>query len=96
MNISGGYIYYKYSDREKLLYHYIDGATEYVTLNYSYTPNNLTIIEANNRYGSYVNPQGKSHSNINMSISAMHKFMNKRLIVSIAAIDPFGLQVYLI
>ncbi len=94
LNISGGYIYYKYSDREKLLYHYIDGATEYVTLNYSYTPNNLTIIEANNRYGSYVNPQGKSHSNINMSISAMHKFMNKRLIVSIAAIDPFGLQKY--
>jgi len=94
LNISGGYIYYKYSDREKLLYRYIDGATEYATLNYSFTPNNLTIIEANNRYSSYVNPQGKSHSNINMSISAMHKFFNKRLVVSIAAIDPFGLQKY--
>jgi hypothetical protein len=94
VNISGGYIYYKYSDKEKLLYRYVDGATEYVTLNYSYTPNSLTIIEANNRYSSYVNPQGKSHSNINMSISAMHKFYNKRLFVSLAAIDPFGLQKY--
>ena len=94
LNISGGYIYYKYSDREKQLYRYIDGATEYVTLSYSYTPNSLTIIEANNRYSSYVNPQGKSHSNINMSVSAMHKFYNKRLIVSLAAIDPFGLQKY--
>ena len=94
LNLSGGFIYYKYSDREKLLFHYIDGATEYATLNYSYAINSLTMIEASNRYGSYINPQGKSHSNINMSISALHKFFNKKLVMSIAAIDPFGLQKY--
>ncbi len=94
LNLSGGFIYYKYSDREKLLYHYIDGATEYATLNYSYAINSITMIEASNRYGSYINPQGKSHSNINMSISVMHKFFNKKLTMSVAAIDPFGLQKY--
>lgn len=94
VNISGGYIYNKYSDKEKLLYRYIDGGTVYTTLNYSYAPDNLTVIEANNRYSSNANPQGKSSSNINMSISAMHKFFNKRMIISIAAIDPFGLQKY--
>jgi ferric enterobactin receptor len=52
------------------------------------------MIEASNRYGSYINPQGKSHSNINMSISVMHKFFNKKLTMSVAAIDPFGLQKY--
>jgi hypothetical protein len=29
-----------------------------------------------------------------MSISAMHKFFNKKLIASFAMIDPFGLQKY--
>ena len=94
VNISGGYIYYKYSEKEKLLYRYVDGATEYATLNYSYSPTNLTIIEASNRYSSYVNPQGKSRTNVNISLSAMHKFFNKKLIVSLAAIDLFGLQQY--
>jgi hypothetical protein len=94
INLSGGFIYYKYSDKEKQLFHYVDGATEYATLNYSYAINSLTMIEANNKYGSYINPQGKSRSNVNMSLSLMHKFFNKKLIVSVAAIDPFGLQKY--
>jgi len=94
INLSGGVIYYKYNNLEKTLFKYIDGATEYGTLNYSYALNNLTTIEASNKYGSYINPQGKSHSNINMSISAMHKFFNKKLIASFAMIDPFGLQKY--
>ncbi len=94
INISGGYVYNKYSDKEKRLYRYIDGGNFYTTVNYTYAPDNLTVIEANNRYSSYANPQGKGRSNINMSISAMHKFFNKRLIVSLAAIDPLGLQKY--
>jgi hypothetical protein len=52
------------------------------------------VIEASNRYSSYANPQGKSRSNINMSISIQRKFLQKRLVVALAAIDPFGLQVY--
>ncbi len=94
INLSGGVIYYKYNTIEKILFKYMDGATEYGTLNYSYALNNLTTIEASNKYGSYINPQGKSHSNINMSFSAMHKFFNKKLIASFAIIDPFGLQKY--
>ncbi len=94
ISISGGYNYNKYSDREKLLYRYIDGGTFYTTFNYSYSPDNLTIIEANNRYTSFANPQGRSRSNINMSISAQRKFFNKRVIIAVSAIDPFGLQKY--
>lgn len=94
INLSGGFIYYNYSDREKILFKYVDGVTEYATLNYSYAINSLTMVEASNKYGTYINPQGKSHSNVNMSISLMHKFFNKKLIASIAAVDPFGLQKY--
>lgn len=94
ISISGGYNYNKYSDREKRLYHYLDGGTLYATFHYSYSPDNLTIIEANNQYTSYANPQGRSHSNINMSLSVQRKFFNKRVVVALAAIDPFGLQKY--
>lgn len=94
ISISGGYNYNKYSEREKQLYRYVDRGTFYTTFNYSYQPDNLTTIEANNRYSSYAGPQGRSRSNINMSISAQRKFFSKHLIVTLAAIDPFGLQQY--
>ena len=94
VNISAGYNFNKYSEKEKLLYRYINGGTFYTTFNYSYAPDNLTVIEANNRYTSYANPQGRSRSNINMSISVQRKFFNKRLNIGVSAIDPFGLQKY--
>ncbi len=94
LNLSAGYNYYKYSEKEKLLYRYNDRGTFYATLNYSYAPDNLTIIEANNRFSRYGSPQGTSRSNINMSISVQRKFFNKRVMVSLAAIDPLGIQTY--
>jgi len=92
INISGGWNYNKYSDVEKQLYAYKDGGTLYATFNYSYAPDNLTNIEANNRYTNFAGPQGHSRSNINMSLSVQRKFFDKHLIISLAAIDPFGLQ----
>jgi len=94
INISAGFNYNQYSDIEKSLYRYQDGGTYYSTFNYSYAPDKLTIIEGNNRYSSYANPQGRTHSNINMTLGIQHKFLNKKLIVSFTAIDPFGLQKY--
>ena len=94
VSISGGYNYNKYGEREKQLYKYVDAGGFYTTFNYSYTPDNLTIIEANNRYNSFANPQGKARSNVTMSISVLRKFYNKRLMVGVSAIDPFGLERY--
>jgi ferric enterobactin receptor len=94
INVSGGYNFNKYSEKEKLLYKYVDRGTFYTTLNYSYSPDNLTVIEANNRYTSFAGPQGRSRSNINMSISVQRKLFKKRMIIGLSAIDPFGLQKY--
>ncbi len=94
VSISGGYYFNKYSTREKQLYNYIDGGSFYTAFNYSYAPDNFTVIEASNRYNRFASPQGYSRGNINMSISAQRKFFNKRLIIGIAAIDPLGLQKY--
>lgn len=92
ISVSGGYNYNKYSEREKLLYRYVDRGTFYTTFNYSYAPDNLTNIEANNRYTSFAGPQGRSRSNINMSLSVQRKFFKKKMILTLSAIDPFGLQ----
>ncbi len=92
ISISGGYNFNKYSAREKQLYRYVDGGSLYATFNYSYAPDNLTNIEANNRYSSYASPQGRSRSNLTMSFSVQRKFFNKRVIIGISAIDPLGLQ----
>lgn len=94
LNVSAGYNYNKYSEKEKLLYRYNDRGSFYSTLNYSYAPDNLTIIEANNRFSRWGSPQGTSRSNINMSISVQRKFFDKRVMISIAAIDPFGIQTF--
>jgi len=94
VNVSSGINYNRYSDIEKLLYHYVDGGTTYIGLNYSYSPDNLTVIEASNRYNNFSNPQGRTHSNINMTLSAQRKFFNKKLVVNLTAIDPLGLTKY--
>lgn len=94
LNVSAGYNYIAYSEKEKLLYRYHDGGSLYTTLNYSYAPDNLTIIEANNRFTNWANPQGTSRSNINMSISVQRKFLDKRLIIGLSAIDPLSIQQY--
>lgn len=91
LNISAGMNYNKYSVADKLAFRYRDGGSYYVGLNYMYTPSPLTMFEASNKYNNIANPQGKSRSNINMRLSAQHKFLNKKLVVNLAVVDPFGL-----
>jgi ferric enterobactin receptor len=94
INLSGGMNYNSYSDKVKQLYRYIDGGTYYTAVNCTYSPDNVTVIEANNRYSSFANPQGRTRSNVNITLSAQRKFFKKQLIVGITAIDPFGLLKY--
>jgi outer membrane receptor protein involved in Fe transport len=93
-NMSTGYNYNRYSEVDKILFKYRDGGSYYVGLNYSYMPDNLTMLEASNKYSSFANPQGKARSNINMTISGQRKFLNKKLVVNITAVDPLGLTKY--
>jgi len=92
INTSAGYSYNKYGEEEIKLYKYRNGGTFYTSLNYSYTPNSLTTLDGNARYSSYADPQGRARSNLQMNIGVQRKFFNKRLIVSINAIDPIKVQ----
>ena len=72
----------------------MDGGSYYTGLNYSFMPNSLTTIEANNKYNSFATPQGISRSNISMQISLQRKLMNKKVNINVSATDPFGLTKY--
>lgn len=94
MNVSTGFTYQQYSETQKVLYKYRDGGSFYAGLNYSYAPDALTLLEANNRFTHWASPQGVSRSNITMSIGIQRKMFNKQLTVGLLAIDPFAIQRY--
>ena len=94
MNLSTGYTYQQYSETQKVLYKYRDGGSFSAGLNYSYAPNPLTLLEANNRFTNWASPQGVSRSNINMSLGIQRKMFKKQVTVGLLAIDPFRIQRY--
>lgn len=95
LNVSAGINYNQYSASDKQLYHYTDGGSYYAGLNYSFVPDNLTMLEASNKFNRVANPQGRSRSNVDMKLSVQRKFLNKKLVVNLAAIDPFGLATFI-
>jgi outer membrane receptor protein involved in Fe transport len=94
LNLSTGYTYQQYSETQKVLYKYRDGGSFSAGLNYSYAPNPLTLLEANNRFTNWASPQGVSRSNINMSLGIQRKMFKKQVTVGLLAIDPFRIQRY--
>jgi ferric enterobactin receptor len=95
MNASAGYTYNQYSEQEKRLYKYRDGGTFYTSINYSYMPTSLLTFDGNARYSSFSDPQGRAKSNLTMNLGVQRKFFNKRLIVSLTAIDPIKVQKFI-
>ncbi|MBC7587704.1 MAG: outer membrane beta-barrel protein, partial [Chitinophagaceae bacterium] len=94
MNASAGYSFNEYGEKSKALYKYRNGGTFYTSINYSFMPTTLITFEGNARYSSYADPQGRSKSNLTMTLGVQKKFFNKRLIVGLNAIDPFRVQQY--
>ncbi len=95
MNMSVGYTFNQYDEAEKKLYRYRDGGTFYTTLNYNYSPSSVLTFEGNARFSSFADPQGRSRSNLSTNLGVQHKFMDRRLIVSLNLIDPFTPQRFL-
>ena len=94
INLNSGYNYYQYSDKQKTLYKYQDGGSLYSSISFTFSPDHLTIIEGNTRYSKYANPQGTSRSSVSMAFGVQRKFFNKKMVVAINAVDPFGLLKY--
>ncbi len=94
LTASAGYSRNTYDEALKTLFKYRDGNTFYTSLNYNFTLSNVFSFDGNARYNSFADPQGRSRSNLNLNMGVQRKFFNRRLTVSLNAINPLSRQRY--
>lgn len=88
VNLSASYIFNQYSQHDKVVNRYRDGAS--ITSNFSITiiPNDVWNIAGSFNLNKFASPQGYARWNTSMNISAMRRLLNKRLSIGINLIDP--------
>lgn len=94
MNFSASYTYNKYSLYDKTKNKYRDGGTFTTSFNTNYAPRDVWNINGNFTLNRFANPQGTVRSNIRMNLALQHKLFNKRLVLTLNAIDPLFQQQY--
>jgi len=89
MNYSITYVYSKYSDFDKTVRYFRDGGSVSSNITYNYTPTPLWGITGRVNLNRFANPQGYARWTTGMNFGVQHKFFEKRLILTLNAIDPF-------
>ena len=90
VNISVGYTYNVYSDHDRLVNNFRNGGSLYSTLNSSYTFSTVMNATASMAFNRFANPQGTVRNSLSMNIGIQRKFFNRKFIIALNAIDPFG------
>ncbi|MBC7904308.1 MAG: TonB-dependent receptor, partial [Gemmatimonadaceae bacterium] len=89
MNFSATYSYNSYSLFDRTKNKYRNGGTITSNLNSNYTPTDLMSVITSFTFNRFANPQGTVRSNVSMNLGIQHRFLSKKLIVTVNAIDPF-------
>jgi hypothetical protein len=91
-NLSASYIYSTYSDFDHVVRHFRDGGSFTSNLNATFIPKDIWNITASFTLNRFANPQGYAKWNTGMNLGVQKKFLEKRLVVTFNAIDPFVQQ----
>jgi outer membrane beta-barrel protein/carboxypeptidase family protein len=91
-NFSAGYTVNQYSVFDREVNKYRNGGSFTSNLNGSYSPLDVWNINANLTFNRFANPQGTVRSNLSMNLGVQRKFFNKRLVITVNAIDPLFQQ----
>jgi len=94
MNFSASYTFNKYSLFDKTKNKYRDGGSFTTSFNTNYAPTDVWNFNGNFTLNRFANPQGTVRSNIRMNLALQHKLFNKRLVLTLNAIDPIFQQKY--
>lgn len=94
MNFSASYTYNKYSQYDKEKNKYRDGGTFTTSFNTNYSPKEVWNFNGNLTLNRFANPQGTVRSNVRMNLALQRKLFNKRLVLTLNAIDPIFQQKY--
>jgi len=92
INASASYSYNQYSDYDKAVNHYRNGGTFTSNFSTTWTPTDNWNITAHSTYNRFANPQGNSRASTSMNLGLQRKLFNKKLIITVNAIDPFFQQ----
>lgn len=94
MNFSASYTYNKYSDYDREKNKYRNGGSLTTSFNTNYAPGTMWNINGNFTLNRFANPQGTVRSNVRMNIAVQRKFFEKKLVITLNAIDPIFQQKY--
>ncbi|MFT3822718.1 MAG: outer membrane beta-barrel protein [Chitinophagaceae bacterium] len=94
VNFSASYSFNEYSAYDKTVNKYRNGGSLTSSFNSNFVPSDVWVINSNFTYNRFANPQGTVRSSLAMNIGIQRKLLNKKLIVTLNAIDPFIQQEY--
>jgi hypothetical protein len=92
VNLSASFIYNVYSQFDKTVRRFQDGGSFTSTMNYSFTPTDIWNITGSFNLNRFANPQGYARWTTSMNLGVQRKFFEKKLVVTVNAIDPFVQQ----
>jgi hypothetical protein len=91
-NFSVSYTYNAYSSFDKQMNKYRDGGSLSSNLNTNYTSRDTWIYTGSFTFNRFANPQGTVRNNISMNIGIQRKLLQKKLVITLNAIDPIFQQ----
>lgn len=92
VNLSASYTYNEYGDYDKSVRKFRNGGSFTSNLNTNYTWNDLYTATGSFTFNRFANPQGTVRSSLSMNLGIQAKFFNKKLNLTLNAIDPIVQQ----
>jgi outer membrane receptor protein involved in Fe transport len=92
INFSASCSFNQYSLFDRTINRYRNGGTITSNVNASYTPLDVLNFNGSFTYNRFANPQGSVGSNVSMNMAVQKKFFNKKLAITLNAIDPIVQQ----
>lgn len=92
MNLSASMTRLQYSSFDRLVRKFRNGTSLTSTFGYSYNPTDLISFTGNFNLNRFASPQGFAKWSTSLNIGLQKKFLHKKLIVSLNAIDPLTNQ----
>ncbi|MCR6718783.1 MAG: TonB dependent receptor [Chitinophagaceae bacterium] len=92
VNFSASYTYNVYSDFDRRVNKYRNGASFTSNLNSTYTRTDRWNFTGGFSFNRFANPQGFGRWTMSMNTGVQHKMFNKRMTVTLNVIDPFVQQ----
>lgn len=92
LNASASYTYNRYGDYDKTYRKYRDGGSLTSNLNTVYTLKDIYSFTGSFTFNRFANPQGTVRNSLSMNLALQARLLNKKLILTLNAIDPFFQQ----